>query len=51
MDFGGSFWILGDLFWISDLKKKVFGIRMVIFWGVRKVKKIDWSEISLIFGF
>ena len=27
---------------------KVFGIRMVIFWGVRKLEKIDWRPLSLI---
>ena len=30
---------------------KVFGIRMVTFCGVRKLKKINLIDISFIFGF
>ena len=42
--FGGSFCIL--YFW--DM---FFGIRTVLFWGVRKLNKIDQRDISLILVF
>ena len=47
LDFDGSFWVVGTFFgfWF---KKKIFGIRMVTFWGVRKLKNINWRPLSLI---
>ena len=43
LDFRGNFWIL-------DLFGKVFWIRIVTFWGVRKLKKIDWRPLFLSLG-
>ena len=51
----GVFCILGDLFWILESLFECwifwifFGIRIVTFWAVRKLKKIDQRDIFHFF--